>query len=59
MGYLWGASFPVGWAPSHLNITKKFAQENVLFNFVAYFIRVKAHVFSLKHENKLKQRVEY
>ena len=44
VGYLWCASFPVGWTPSHLN-TKKFAQANVLFNLVAYFIRMKAHVF--------------
>ena len=44
VGYLWCASFPVGWTLSHLN-TKKFAQANVLFNLVAYFIRF----FSLKH----------
>ena len=59
MGNLWCASFPVGWTPSDLN-TKKFAQENVLFNLVAYFIRMKAHLFfSETHENKLKQSVEY
>ena len=48
MGYLWCASFPVGRTPSDLN-TKKFAQANALFDLVAYFIRMKAHLFSLKH----------